>query len=76
MKDEKEIIKSITNDNNETGIIDRNTLSKKILDVNKVLPCYDHSVSFCPNWSPDENNIVFISAPLVLTSLEGAGFIF
>lgn len=57
-----------TNDDSEIGIIDMNTLTKIILDVNTSIST-GRSVSICPNWSPDEKHIIYSSGPL---SKDGA----
>lgn len=60
----------VTNDNSEVGIIDASTLTKKILNVDtygKELG----SVQLAPNWSPDENAIVFGSGQVISSGQAG-----
>jgi hypothetical protein len=57
-----------TNDDSEVGILDRKTLTKRILDVNTAYKT-GLSVNIFPNWSPDEKHIIYSSAPV---SYEGA----
>ena len=60
----------VTNDNSEVGIIDASTLTKKILNADtygKELG----SVQLAPNWSPDENAIVFGSGQVISSGQAG-----
>lgn len=49
-------------DDSEIGIIDRTNLKKTILDANTNK--YYKSLNICPQWSPDEKNIIYSSASL------------
>lgn len=57
-----------TNDNSEVGIINLPSLTKRILDVNTNRN-KNGSVQLAPNWSPDEEKIVYGSGDI---SYEGA----
>ncbi|MFA6401036.1 MAG: hypothetical protein WCX31_05345 [Salinivirgaceae bacterium] len=60
---------SSTSDVSEVGVIDLNTMQKKILDVNTSEWCW--SVNVFPNWSPDEKNIVYGSGRLTDVGARG-----
>lgn len=61
----------VTNDNSEVGIIESATLTKTILDVNTNSESEYGSVQLAPNWSPDENAIVFGSGQVIYTGQAG-----
>lgn len=56
---------AVTNDDSEVGIIERETLTKTILDVNTNEET-GRSVNICPQWSNDDEYIIFASAPLAM----------
>jgi hypothetical protein len=60
---------SSVENNSEVGIIDMESVTKKILDVNTNPG--GTSVNFCPNWSPDNRSIVYGSARGPLTEPPG-----
>jgi len=57
-----------TNDDSEVGIIDRETMEKRVLDVNTTATNSRQSVQLAPTWSPDGQHIVFGSARVVFPS--------
>lgn len=60
-----------TNDDSEIGIIELPTLNRKILDVNTNPYDTKRSVQFAPNWSPDEQAIVYTSGRLTIEGARG-----
>jgi len=61
-------------DDSEVGIIDRATLKKIILDVNTSK--YYKSLNICPQWSPDERNIIYSSALLTIDGAKSTYYLY